>query len=290
MRSCRSILFVPADRPDRYGKALASGAHAVCVDLEDAVAPERKADGRAALEGRAESLSDRPISTTASVSSAPDGAATALVVRINEAGSAEGRLDAQLLAALSLPVTAVMLPKVRNADSVREALRLLGDRATPVLPLVETAWSLENAMEIGGADPRVAGLVLGGFDLCLELGAEPCWESLLYARSRVVHAAAANGLPAFDMPSRQVRGELAEVRDEAVRARRLGFSGKTVIHPAQLPVVHRAFETGDGDWKRARRIVEADREARGGPVLVDGKMVDRPIVEAAKRALTRDVR
>lgn len=275
MRSCCSILFVPADRTDRCGKALASGAHAVCVDLEDAVAPERKADGRAALG--------------ALVGNAPDHAATVrLVVRINEAGSAEGRLDARLLAAVAPAVTAVMLPKVRDAEAVREALRLLGDRATPVLPMVETAWGLENAMEIGGADPRVAGLVFGGFDLCLELGAEPCWESLLYARSRVVHAAAATGVPAFDMPSRQVRGDLAELRDESLRARRLGFSGKTVIHPAQLPVVHDAFATSQRAMERARKIVEADRQAAGAPALLDGKMVDRPIVESAKRALARN--
>lgn len=117
---------------------------------------------------------------------------------------------------------------------------------------------------------------------------QECWESLLYTRSRIVHAAAATGVPAFDMPSRQVRGDLAELRDESLRARRLGFWGKTVIHPAQLPVVHRAFATGTEDLKRARQIVEADRQARGGPVLVGGEMVDRPIVEAAKRALSRN--
>ena len=181
-----------------------------------------------------------------------------------------------------------MLPKVRSAGDVREVLRLLQDGATPVLPLIETALGLENAVEIAGAAPRVAGLVLGGFDLCLELGAEPCWESLLYARSRVVHAAAVHGLPAFDMPSRQVSGDLVELRDETFRVRRLGFSGKAAIHPAQLPVVHQAFSWSVGDAERARKIVEADRQASGGPVLVDGKMVDRPIVEAAKRALNRN--
>lgn len=282
MRSCRSILFVPADRPDRYGKALTSGAHAVCVDLEDAVPPGRKGDGRAALEG---------------LLAGPDGGAVPLLVRTNEAGSAKGRVDMELLATAQRraadaakvpPVAAVMLPKVRSAGNVREALRLLQANTTPVLPLIETALGLENAVEIAGAAPRVAGLVFGGFDLCLELGAEPCWESLLYARSRVVHAAAVHSLPAFDMPSRQVGGDLAELREETFRVRRLGFSGKTAIHPAQLPVVHQAFARSVGDPEHSRRIVEADRQAHGGPVLVDGKMVDRPIVEAAKRALERN--
>lgn len=275
---CRSLLFVPADRPDRYGKALASGADAVCIDLEDAVAAERKAAGRAALEGF---LGRR-------------GAVTApLVVRINEAGSEEGRLDAEALAGLSgaaapFLVAAVMLPKVRDADAVREAVRLSGNAAARVLPMVETARGLENAVEIGGADPKVAGLVFGGFDLCLELGAEPCWESLLYARSRVVHAAAASGVAAFDMPSRDVRGDLADLREETVRARRLGFSGKAVVHPAQVPVVHDVFGAGEQEAARAQRIVEAAQRSRGAPVLVDGKMVDGPIVESAKRTLDRN--
>lgn len=277
---CRSLLFVPADRPDRFGKALASGADAVCIDLEDAVAAERKAEGRAALEAFLATEQDGRAFDGGRGAGAPP-----LVVRINEAGSEEGVLDVE---ALARPIAAVMLPKVRDAVAVRRAARLLGDAAASVLPMVETARGLENAVEIGGADPKVAGLVFGGFDLCLETGAEPCWESLLYARSRVVHAAAASGIAALDMPSRDVRGDLAELREETVRARRLGFSGKVTVHPAQVPVVHEVFSASEPEAERAQRIVEAAREARGGPVLVDGKMVDAPIVESAKRTLTRD--
>ena len=277
---CRSLLFVPADRPDRFGKALASGADAVCIDLEDAVAAERKAEGRAALEAFLATEQDRLAFDGGRGAGAPP-----LVVRINEAGSEEGLLDVE---ALARPIAAVMLPKVRDAVAVRRAARLLGDVAASVLPMVETARGLENAVEIGGADPKVAGLVFGGFDLCLETGAEPCWESLLYARSRVVHAAAASGIAALDMPSRDVRGDLAELREETIRARRLGFSGKVTVHPAQVPVVHEVFSASEPEAERAQRIVEAAREARGGPVLVDGKMVDAPIVESAKRTLTRD--
>ena len=278
MRSCRSILFVPADRPDRYRKALASGADAACIDLEDAVAPERKAEGRAALR---EFLGD------------PSWDPARLMVRINDPGSPEGRLDAQALAEVRAeagrsrpPLAAVMLPMVRNGGDVREAVRLLRNGAASVLPLVETASGLQNAVKLGEANPSVAGLVFGGFDLCLELGADPCWESLLYARSRVVHAAAATGVAAIDMPSLEVRdGGLEALREEARRVRRLGFSGKMAIHPAQLPAIHDAFGLSDLDVERAKRIVEADRDAQGGPVLLDGKMVDRPIVRAARRVL-----
>lgn len=284
---CRSLLFVPADRPGRFGKAVASGADAVCIDLEDAVAAERKLEGRAALTGFLAAEQELALHGGRGAGAPP------LVVRINEAGSEEGEMDVEVLArpgraGANGGVAAVMLPKVRDAVAVRRAVRLLGDAAACVLPMVETARGLENAVEIGGADPKVVGLVFGGFDLCLETGAEPCWESLLYARSRVVHAAAASGIAALDMPSRDVRGDLAELRDETVRARRLGFSGKVTVHPAQVPVVHEVFSAGEPEVELAHRIVEAAREARGGPVLVDGKMVDAPIVESAKRTLTRD--
>lgn len=375
--ACRSILFVPADRPDRFAKALASGADAVCFDLEDAVAPQRKEVGRAELRAL---LAGQGADRTSGASAldggerlggterfggterldAPDQGRPLRVVRINDPTSPDGRLDAELL---SDGIDAVMIPKVRTQPGLRRAAEML-PAGLLLLPMIETAAGLENAAEIGGgaaadgsapggtrahgsapggptahgsaperpmADgsapegsmaggpmPRgsharlpVAGLVFGGFDLLLELGAEPGWESLLYARSRVVHAASLAGVPAFDMPSRDVHGDLAGVQDEteqarrlgltgpfgrwrelllweeADRARRLGFSGKTVIHPAQLAAVHKAFTPSADAVATARRVMAADRDAAGGPVVLDGRLVDRPIVEAARRTLAK---
>lgn len=369
--ACRSILFVPADRPDRFAKALASGADAVCFDLEDAVAPQRKEAGRAGLRVL---LAGQGADRTSGASAlgggerldgterlgAPDHGRPLLVVRINDPTSPDGRRDAELL---SDGIHAVMIPKVRTQPGLRRAAEMLPE-GLPLLPMIETAAGLENAAEIGGgaaahssgperptadgsaperpmadgsapegsmaggpmpegsmaegfapagspARLPVAGLVFGGFDLLLELGAEPGWESLLYARSRVVHAASLAGVPAFDMPSRDVHGELAGVQDEteqarrlglagpfgrwrelllweeADRARRLGFSGKTVIHPAQLAAVHKAFTPSADAVATARRVMAADRDAAGGPVVLDGRLVDRPIVEAARRTLAK---
>ena len=164
------------------------------------------------------------------------------------------------------------------------ASQRLGD-AVAVLPLIETAAGLENAVEIG-AVAGVVGLVLGGFDLAVELGAEPRWEPLLYARARVVHAAALNGTVAFDMPSREYL-DMTGLREEAVRGRALGFAGKTAIHPAQVPVIHEVFTPAREEVERARAIVEADRAAGGSAVGLAGRMVDRPVVEAARRVLQR---
>lgn len=277
---CRSVLFVPGDRPDRCDKAMVAGADAVCVDLEDAVGPAAKAGARdtvAAFLARWE----RP-----AVTGADPGRERRppVIVRVNDPDSEEGRLDAEALAGVPGP-DALMIPKVTGAAGVRSAQRLLGDDI-PLFPIIETAAGLEHAAQIGAASPAVAALMFGGFDLSAELGAEPEWEPLLYARSRVVHAAALSGLDTIDMPSRDFR-DVSRLRAEAEKALRLGMTGKVAIHPAQIPVIHDVFTPSPEEVEQARRIVEADRAAGGGAVALDGRMVDRPVVEAARRVLAQ---
>ena len=268
----RSILFVPGDRPDRYESALSAGADAVCIDLEDAVADARKTQAREAALGLLERWGEGDSQRRAS-----------LVVRMNDLGRDEGWEDVEAIADGPRP-DGLMIPMVDGVPEVSVTLEKVRG-ALPVLPLIETAGGLQNARKIG-AVIGVAGLVFGGFDLALELGAEPGWEPLLYARSRVVHASAVNGIPAYDMPSRDYR-EMTGLRDEARRGRGLGFAGKTAIHPAQIPVIHEVFTPSREEVERARATVEADRGARGGAVGVGGRMVDRPVVEAARRVLER---
>ena len=275
----RSILFVPGDRPDRYGKALAAGADAICIDLEDAVAPGAKA---AARESVARFLARRE--TPGPPGAAPiHGRQSEVIVRVNDPASDEGGRDAASLAG-GPPPDAFMIPKVTSDAGIREAGQLLGN--VPLIPIIETVRGLENVADIGAASTSVAALIFGGFDLSVELGAEPEWEPLLYARSRVVHAAALSGIEAIDMPSRNLR-DMTGLRDEAAKARRLGFAGKVAIHPAQIPAIHEVFTPSPEEVERARRIVEADRAAGGGAVALDGRMVDRPVVEAARRMLAR---
>ncbi len=278
--ACRSILFVPGDRPDRYGKALAAGADAVCIDLEDAVAPAAKAGARdsvAAFLARRE----EPAATGADPGRARR---PPVVVRVNDPRSEEGARDAASVTGGPRP-DAFVIPKVTDAREIVTAHRLLGEDI-PLFPIIETAAGLEKAVQIGAASAAVAALMFGGFDLSAELGAEPQWEPLLYARSRVVHAAALSGLDTIDMPSRDFR-HVSRLRAEAEKARRLGMTGKVAIHPAQIPVIHEVFTPSPGEVEQARRIVEADRAAGGGAVSLSGRMVDRPVVEAARRLLER---
>ncbi|MXY30236.1 MAG: CoA ester lyase [Gammaproteobacteria bacterium] len=273
---CRSILFVPGYRPDRFGKALAAGADAVCIDLEDAVPPQRKAVAREAAV--------RFLAEHAAEGSRNDIDPPHLIIRINDPETDLGRADARALRDIRQP-DAFMIPKVRTAAGLRRAAALLGDGA-PLFALIETALGLENAADIGQASPAVAGLVFGGFDLALELRADPSWEPLLYARSRVVHAAALSGLDAIDMPSVDF-GEMRRLREEAGRVRLLGFAGKMAIHPAQLPAIPEVFTPWEREVERALRILDADWEAGGGGVALEGCMVDRPVAEVARRVLAR---
>lgn len=277
---CRSLLFVPGDRPDRCDKAMVAGADAVCVDLEDAVGPAAKAGARDSVAAFLAKWAG-PAATGADPG---QGRGPPVIVRVNDPDSEEGQRDAAALTGAPRP-DAFMIPKVTDAREIRSAQQLLGDNI-PLLPIIETAAGLENAVHIGAASPAVAALMFGGFDLSAELGAEPEWEPLLYARSRVVHAAAMSGLDTIDMPSRDFR-DLTRLRDEAEKAGRLGFTGKVAIHPAQIPVIHDVFTPSPEEVEQARRIVEADRAAGGGAVSLDGRMVDRPVVEAARRVLAR---
>lgn len=274
----RSILFVPGDRSERFEKAVAAGADAICIDLEDAVPRGRRAGARVSA--------GRFLKEWAEASAGRGGEAgrPRVIVRVNDPGSRAGQRDAATLADCP-PPDAFMIPKVTTDAGVWNARAFLGDDV-PLIPIVETALGLENASHIAAALPTVAALVFGGFDLSVELGAEPGWESLLYARSRVVHAAALAQLDAIDMPSRELR-DMATVRAEARKARRLGFAGKVAIHPAQIPAIHEVFTPSRDEVRRARRIVEADRAAGGAAVAVKGRMVDRPVVEAARRMLER---
>ena len=275
---CRSILFVPGDRSERFEKAVAAGADAICIDIEDAVPPGRKTGARVSAGRFLKEWAEAPASR------GENARRLRVIVRVNDPGSRAGQQDAATLADCP-PPDAYMIPKVTTDAGVWNARAFLGDDV-PLIPIVETALGLENASHIATALPAVAALVFGGFDLSVELGAEPGWEPLLYARSRVVHAAAQANVDAIDMPSRELR-DMATVRAEARKARRLGFAGKVAIHPSQIPAIHEVFTPSRDDVRRARTIVEADHAAGGAAVAVKGRMVDRPVVEAARRMLER---
>jgi citrate lyase subunit beta/citryl-CoA lyase len=255
-------LYVPADRPDRVRKALASGAHAVIVDLEDAVSAEAKV---AARDGLAVLL---------------DGEAAVRVhVRVNAYDSQWGKAD--LEAAAQLPIQAVTLPKTQSPTEAEAAARVLDGRVA-LHCLIETALGVERAYEIA-SDHHVDGISLGEADLRGQTGAGDA--GLDWARCRVVNAAVAAGL---SRPPQSVYTAVADLDGLAAscsHGRELGFLGRTAIHPAQLPVIERAYLPSEADTAAARAIVAAYAERAEGAFTIDGAFVDVAVVVFAQQTV-----
>jgi len=272
-RPRRSFIFSPALRPDRFPKALASGADIVCVELEDGVAPKDKDEAR------------RNALALFAAPQADDGVER--VVRINSPRSVVGLADVQAILAADSPPPALMLPKVMTPDEVVWLDDLLGERGHEVRlqVIIETNAGLEAAGDIARASPRIDALLFGGVDMAAELRCKVAWEPLLYARSRVVHAAAGAGIDAIDVPWLDLQ-DPEGMRREALLARDLGFSGKGAIHPRQIPIVNEVFTPDQAAIAHARRIIEAFEEADTGLVVVDGKLIEKPVLREMQRILS----
>lgn len=266
------MLFFPGTRPELLPKGVATGVRLVCADLEDAVAPDDKPVAR-----------DAVIELLASTDRPPE-----LAVRINHPRTPDGVEDLRALARLGgHPSLIVMVPKVagpRDVEKVAAALDTEG-AATRLFPVIETARGLQAVESIAEAE-GVTGLLFGALDLSTELGCELAWDSLLHARSRCVLAARLAGIELLDSPYFDVE-DAQGLAEEARRARRLGFTGKAAIHPSQVDVIHDVFRPTEEELDRARRVVAASDDASAGVFLLDGVMVDRPVVEAARRLLHR---
>ena len=269
-RPRRSFIFMPGLRPDMYPKALASGADIVCVELEDGIAPGDKAVARR----KALALFER--------SQADDGVER--MVRINSMRERFGIEDVQAILATSTPPPALMLPKVRTPDEVQMLDQLLADagHATRLHVIIETNAGLEAAFDIAHCSDRVDALFFGGVDMAAELRCRNAWEPLLYARSRVVHAAASAGLDVVDVPFLDL-DDPEGMRDDAVAARQLGFSGKGAIHPKQIAVLNEVFTPSNDEIAHARRIIAEFEAADTGLVVIDGKLIERPVLREMYR-------
>ena len=266
-RPVRSYLYVPGDDGRRIEKALASEADAVVLDLEDAVALNRKEEARETTARVLESGPEKPV-----------------YVRVNAVGTELSAADIDAVAVHHL--AGLRLPKTESVESVRlvaETLEALGSAAR-IQCLIESALGLERAFEIATSHERVAGISLGEADLSADLGVGD-ETGLLYARSRIVSAARAAALPHPVQSVYTNVHDLDGLRRSTEAGKRLGFVGRSAIHPSQVPVINGVFTPTEGEVSEAQRLLDRLGGEGGVFVLEDGRFVDRAVVESARLTL-----
>jgi (S)-citramalyl-CoA lyase len=255
-----TILFVPGTRPDRFAKALASGADAVCIDLEDSVPAEGKAAARAAVTG---------------------GIGADYALRINGLTTRAGLADLLALSEAEVVPRLLLVPKVESAAEIAIVRAILGSRAPAIVPLIETARGLRLAHEIAAA-PGVAAMMFGGGDLSAELGVALAWDPLAHVRAAFVLVCAEAQIPAIDVPWIALDDE-AGLAAETRAAKALGFAAKAAIHPAQIDVIAAILRPTDDEIDEARAALAAFDAAGGAAVRFNGRMLEAPIVRRYRR-------
>lgn len=264
MATAKSFLFVPGNRPDRFAKAAESGADVVIIDLEDAVVPDEKEEARRNVVAW---LDKHPA-----------------VVRINRVDSPWHGEDLRQLRGCAGP-QAYMIPKAREAD----LKNLESPDSVPLLALVESAAGVLEAASIARL-PAVSRLVFGNVDYSADVGLAGGylgWDELLMARSALVLASAAAGLPGPVDGVHPLMDDLDGLRDTMARVSRLGMTGKLCIHPSQIEAVNEAFTPDPTHVEWARRVLEVRAQANNGLVVLDGEMLDKPQFDRAESILAR---
>ena len=272
IRPRRSFIFSPGLKPDMFPKALACGTDIVCVELEDGIAPKDKDEARK----HALALFEQP--------QADDGVER--IVRINCLRDSFGLADVQAVLTTDTPPPALMLPKVKTPDEVVWLDDLLTERGhtTRLHVIIETNAGLEAVYDIAKSSRRIDALFFGGVDMAAELRCKNAYEPLLYARSRIAHAAAGNGLDVIDVPYLDLE-DPEGMRREAGLVRDLGFSGKGSIHPKQIAILNEVFTPSAEQIAHARRILKTFAEANTGLVVIDGKLIEKPVLRDMQRII-----
>jgi len=267
LRACRSFLLTSGARPERFAGARVGDG--IMIDLESNVAPAEKDKAReVALE-----YLRRPD---------PD---FVRILRINSPRTVEGLRDLLALHQSGARPEAIVIPKCESPDEIGVVADVLdgSQSAIGIFPMIELARAVFVAHHIANAHPRVCGLFLGGGDLAADIGAEGSWENLLFARSRIVAAAATTGIASVDVP--YFKGDEAGLRLEATASRKLGMTGKATLHAEELAAINAIFTPAPDAVSHAHAVIDA-RDAAGGvtPVL-KGRVIEPAMIREAERVL-----
>ena len=265
----RSILFVPADRPERIEKAATLSTDVLVIELEDGVSPENKDFARMEAGRMIEKV---------------DFGSKEVAIRVNRISTLHGLKDMQAMAKWAKKPALVLLPKVESAGEVRIYDDLISQMKAELefMVMIESSRGVLNVAKIVTASTRVSCLALGAADLSAELGSRMSWDAMLAHRASMVLACGLTGIMPIDSPYLNIKDETG-LLNECKKVREIGYTGKLCIHPSQLEHVNDAFTPSVEEVARARKIVEASEKHGPGAIVVDGKMVDAPVIKGAQR-------
>ena len=268
----RSFIFTPGLNPEMLPKALASGADMVCIELEDGIAIKDKDEAR---KNTINALKNLKINNDVE-----------LVVRVNCQRTKPGLLDLEAFISSKLNVKALMLPKVKTPDEITFIDDLLTDcnMDTDLHVIMETNEALENIYDIAHASKRIVALYFGGVDMAAELRVPNIYENLIYARSKLVHAGASVGIDVIDVPYLDLE-DMDGMKKEAELVRNLGFTGKGSIHPKQINILNKVFTPSKEEIIKAKRIIDQFNASDTGLVVIDGKLIEKPVLREMKRRI-----
>lgn len=272
LKARRSFIFTPGLNPEMFPKAIASGADMICIELEDGIAIKDKNEARS-----------NTINALKNMNLAND---IELVVRVNCQRTKFGLLDLEAFVSSNINLKAIMLPKVQTPDEIAFIDNLLSDCGlnTELHVIMETNQALENIYEIAISSKRIVALYFGGVDMAADLRCKNSWENLLYARSKIVHAAAGAGVDVLDVPYLDLN-DMDGMRKEAELAKNLGFNGKGSIHPKQIGILNEVFTPSKQEIENARKIINQFNASDTGLVVIDGKLIEKPVLREMQRKL-----
>ena len=268
----RSFIFTPGLKPEMFPKAIASGADMVCIELEDGIAIKDKNEAR---KNTIEALETLEIKS-----------GVELVVRVNCQRTKFGLLDLEAFISTKTKVKAIMLPKVKTPDEIAFIDDLLTDCGldTDLHVIMETNEALESIYEIANASKRIVALYFGGVDMAAELRVPNEYKNLIYARSKLVHAGASVGVDVVDVPYLDL-DDMDGMKKEAELVRDLGFTGKGSIHPKQINMLNEIFTPSKDEIIKAKKIVDQFNASDTGLVVIDGKLIEKPVLREMQRKI-----
>ena len=268
----RSFIFTPGLKPEMFPKAISSGADMVCIELEDGIAIKDKDEARKNTFKALETLEVK--------------SGVELVVRVNCQRTKFGLMDLEAVVSSKKNVNAIMLPKVKTPDEITFIDDMLTDCGlnTDLHVIMETNEALESIYDIAHASKRIVALYFGGVDMAAELRVPNEYKNLIYARSRLVHAGASVGVDVIDVPYLDLE-DMDGMKKEAELVRDLGFTGKGSIHPKQINMLNEIFTPSKEEIIKAKKIVDQFNESDTGLVVIDGKLIEKPVLREMQRKI-----